>query len=204
MRVRLGLYQDGDLNMLATDTTHLQAAQKAALEPPERPPPVILVRPAPPPPAQIQQQMPNMRRVPSNGPGLPRPNGIGSPNLGPAQIPAMMAASSPLANGIERSASAEGGMPKPSHLNGQQRRPVGPPGPGGNYPGLPMAWQGKVPPNNMGYRAPTPNGVPLGMGSPQVRSASIPSPIPAHGSPIPPHMSPHQQIQQIQHVGGSG
>ena len=126
----------------------------------------------------------------------------------------MMAASSPLANGIERSASVEGGMAKPivgSHLNGQQKRPPGPPGPGGNYPGLPsgananfMAWQNKVPGANLGFRAPTPNGVPLGMGSPQVRSASIPSPIPAHNSPIPAHMSPHQQIQQIQHVGGSG
>jgi len=247
LRVRLGLYQDGDLQILSTDPTHLLAAQKAALEPPERPPPVILVRPAPPPPAPVPplSQMPNMRRVPSNGPGLPRPNGLngGSPNLGPAQIPSMMAASSPLANGIERSASTEGGgMAKPvngSLLNGgggqqqqqQQKRPLGPPGPGagggggGNYPGLPtgggppnanfLAWQNKVPGGgaNLGFvRAPTPNGggggvgVPLvGMGSPQVRSASIPSPIPGHNSPIPSaHMSPHQQIQQIQHVGGSG
>lgn len=222
LRVRLGLYQEGDLQILSTDSTHLLAAQKAALEPPERPPPVILVRPAPPPPAPI---MPNMRRTPSSGPGLPRPNGInGSPNLGPAQIPAMMAASSPLANGIERLASMEGGaggMTKPlvgSHLNGQQqKRPPGPPGGpgnGGNYPGLPpnanananfMAWQNKVPgAANLGFRAPTPNGVPLGMGSPQVRSASIPSPIPAHNSPIPGHMSPHQQNLQVQHVGGSG
>lgn len=155
--------------------------------------------------------MPNMRRVSSTGgPGLPRPNGIGSPNLGPAQIPAMMAASSPLANGIERSASAEGMANKSAGPHpGSQKRPLGAPGQAANYPQLPpganwAAWQAKVPGPNGMFRAPTPNGVPLGMGSPQIRSASIPSPIPAHGSPIPPHMSPHQQMQQVQHVGGSG
>ncbi|CED83219.1 Polycomb enhancer protein, EPC [Phaffia rhodozyma] len=131
LKVRLSLFEESDIALLSTDSSHLMAAQRAAEESPERPPPVILVRPpAPPPP-----QPPQLRRVASSNGAGPRPapsmNGVSSPSLGIPQLPTSMngvSHSSPLTDVAQLTNGGTEGSPKlPKEIvgsfpNGQKGR----------------------------------------------------------------------------------